>query len=227
MTAGQWPPPASHRPEVPGRRSESQTGCRWAGSALGTRRLTRTRDRRDGSAVSPRGCTVGGIDEPTNVDIHAGQRIHTQDIHPLSGRGPVHATVTYVQGNALASVGLPALTTRHFGPRRPLRRQRKPTECPLSLPLPQRYVDRLQVADTGATWVVRDAPVVQPPVLAGTRDGRGVRAGLSKHEHRHAGARSADQIGEVLTLVYPRVDADGDLREVRIAGTANAASLAA
>ena len=42
-----------------------------------------------------------------------------------------------------------------------------------------------------------------------------------------AGARSADQIGEVLTLVYSRVDADGDLREVRIAGTANAASLAA
>jgi ATP-dependent DNA ligase len=33
-----------------------------------------------------------------------------------------------------------------------------------------------------------------------------------------AGARSADQIGEVVTLVYSRVDADGGLREVRIAG---------
>ena len=35
-----------------------------------------------------------------------------------------------------------------------------------------------------------------------------------------AGARSADQVGEVLTLVYSRVDADGGLREVRIAGPA-------
>jgi hypothetical protein len=59
------------------------------------------------SYTKSRGCTVGGIDGPTNVDIHAGQRIHTQDIHPLSCPGPVHGTVTYVQGNALASVGLP------------------------------------------------------------------------------------------------------------------------
>jgi hypothetical protein len=39
-----------------------------------------------------------------------------------------------------------------------------------------------------------------------------------------AGAGSADQIGEVVTLVYSRVDADGGLREARIAGSANAAS---
>jgi ATP-dependent DNA ligase len=42
-----------------------------------------------------------------------------------------------------------------------------------------------------------------------------------------AGARSADQIGEVLTLVYSRVDADGSLREVRIAGPAYPASAGA
>jgi ATP-dependent DNA ligase len=41
-----------------------------------------------------------------------------------------------------------------------------------------------------------------------------------------AGARSADQIGEVLTLVYSRVDADGDLREVRIAPPAGGPSVA-
>jgi bifunctional non-homologous end joining protein LigD len=42
-----------------------------------------------------------------------------------------------------------------------------------------------------------------------------------------AGARWVDRVGEVLTLVYSRVDADGDLREVRIDGGANAVSVAA
>jgi ATP-dependent DNA ligase len=41
-----------------------------------------------------------------------------------------------------------------------------------------------------------------------------------------AGASLANRIGEVLTLVYSRVDADGDLREVRIGGPASTASLA-
>jgi ATP-dependent DNA ligase len=42
-----------------------------------------------------------------------------------------------------------------------------------------------------------------------------------------AGASWADRIGEVVTLVYSRVDADGDLREVRIAGSGSSASVAA
>jgi hypothetical protein len=59
------------------------------------------------SYAKSHGCTVGGIGEPTNVDIHAGQRIHMQDFHPLSCPGAVHGIVTYVQGNALGSLGLP------------------------------------------------------------------------------------------------------------------------
>lgn len=59
------------------------------------------------SYAKSHGCTVGGVDDPTNVDIHAGQRIQMQDIHPLSCPGPVHGTVTYVQGDASAAVGLP------------------------------------------------------------------------------------------------------------------------
>jgi hypothetical protein len=35
-----------------------------------------------------------------------------------------------------------------------------------------------------------------------------------------AGASSADQVGELVSLVYSRVDADGDLREVRLAALA-------
>jgi bifunctional non-homologous end joining protein LigD len=41
-----------------------------------------------------------------------------------------------------------------------------------------------------------------------------------------AGASSVDRVGEAVTLVYSRVDAEGDLREVRIAPV-NAASVAA
>lgn len=40
----------------------------------------------------------------------------------------------------------------------------------------RRYVDRFQVADAGAAWVMREAPVVQPPVSEGARDGRGARS---------------------------------------------------
>lgn len=42
-----------------------------------------------------------------------------------------------------------------------------------------------------------------------------------------AGASWVDHVGEVLTLVYSRVDADGDLREVRVAGPASTAAVAA
>jgi ATP-dependent DNA ligase len=41
------------------------------------------------------------------------------------------------------------------------------------------------------------------------------------------GAGWVDRVGEVLRLVYSRVDADGDLREVRIAGLASTASVPA
>ena len=57
--------------------------------------------------ASSRGCTVGGIDAPTNADIHAGQHIQIQDFHPLSCPGPVHGVIRYVQGGALASLGIP------------------------------------------------------------------------------------------------------------------------
>jgi hypothetical protein len=61
----------------------------------------------DFSYASSPGCTVGGVGGPTNADIHAGQRIHMQDFHPLSCPGPVHGVVRYVQGSALGPLGLP------------------------------------------------------------------------------------------------------------------------
>lgn len=42
----------------------------------------------------------------------------------------------------------------------------------------------------------------------------------------HAGASSVDQIGELVSLVYSRVDADGDLREVRLAARIRAGAAA-
>ena len=57
--------------------------------------------------ASSRGCTVGGIEAPTNADIHAGQHVQMQDFHPLSCPGPVRGVIRYVQGGALASVGVP------------------------------------------------------------------------------------------------------------------------
>jgi hypothetical protein len=48
------------------------------------------------------GCTVGSTGGPTDADIHAGQRIHTQDLHLLSCPGPVHGIVKYVQASPLA-----------------------------------------------------------------------------------------------------------------------------
>ena len=57
------------------------------------------------------GCTVGGVDGPTNADIRAGERVHMQDFHPLSCPGPVHGVVRYVQGSALGLVGLPGSPT--------------------------------------------------------------------------------------------------------------------
>jgi hypothetical protein len=56
---------------------------------------------------------------------------------------------------------------------------------------------------------------------------RGVCAVDGRRVSVLAGASSADQIGEVLTLVYSRVDADAALREVRIAGPADFAAVAA
>jgi bifunctional non-homologous end joining protein LigD len=68
-------------------------------------------------------------------------------------------------------------------------------------------------------------------LLSVRRDRHGQWRGVCDVDGRRvsvlAGGRSADQIGEVLTLLYSRVDADGGLREVRIAGTANASSVAA
>jgi hypothetical protein len=81
-------------------------------------------------------------------------------------------------------------------------------------------------------WLKHKARHTADGVLLSVRRGRhGQWHGVCDVDGRRvsvlAGARSADQIGDVVTLVYSRVDADGDLREVRIAGPANAASLAA
>jgi hypothetical protein len=66
-----------------------------------------SRYQMDLSYAGSHGCTIGGLGGPTNADIHAGQRVHMQDFHPLSCPGPVHGVVRYVQGSALGTVGLP------------------------------------------------------------------------------------------------------------------------
>jgi hypothetical protein len=48
-------------------------------------------------------CTVGAMTGPTDADIHAGQRIHTQDLHLLTCPGPVHGIVKYGQASPLAA----------------------------------------------------------------------------------------------------------------------------
>jgi hypothetical protein len=64
-------------------------------------------------------CTVGAMTGPTDADIHAGQRIHTQDLHLLTCPGPVHGIVKYVQASPLAvgpasSPNLSSLTVGRF-----------------------------------------------------------------------------------------------------------------
>jgi ATP-dependent DNA ligase len=81
-------------------------------------------------------------------------------------------------------------------------------------------------------WLKHKARHTVDGVLSGVgqdRDGqwRGVCDVDGRRVSVLAGASLVDQVGEVLTLVYSRVDADGDLREVRIAGPARAGSVAA
>jgi bifunctional non-homologous end joining protein LigD len=81
-------------------------------------------------------------------------------------------------------------------------------------------------------WLKHKARHTADGVLLGVRQDRdGQWRGVCDVDGRSvsvlAGARWVDQVGEVLTLVYSRVDADGDLREVRIAEPASTASVAA
>jgi bifunctional non-homologous end joining protein LigD len=81
-------------------------------------------------------------------------------------------------------------------------------------------------------WLKHKARYTADGVLLNVRQGRdGQWHGVCDVDGRRvsvlASASWADRAGEVLTLVYSRVDADGDLREVRIDGAAKAASAAA
>ena len=81
-------------------------------------------------------------------------------------------------------------------------------------------------------WLKHKARYTADGLLLSVRQGRdGQWRGVCDVDGRRvsvlAGASWVDRVGEVLTLVYSRVDADGDLREVRIAGPANAPSAAA
>lgn len=74
-------------------------------------------------------------------------------------------------------------------------------------------------------WLKHKARYMANGVVLSVRRGRdGQWHGVCDVDGRRVsvltGSSSADQIGEVLTLAYSRVDADGSLREVRIAGTA-------
>ena len=81
-------------------------------------------------------------------------------------------------------------------------------------------------------WLKHKARYTADGVLLSVRQGRdGQWHGVCDVDGRRvsvlAGATWVDRVGEILTLVYSRVDADGDLREVRIAGPPNVASTAA
>lgn len=81
-------------------------------------------------------------------------------------------------------------------------------------------------------WLKHKARHTVAGVLLSVRQGRdGQWRGVCDVDGRRvsvlAGASWVDRIGEILTLVYSRVDADGDLREVRIAGAASTDSVAA
>jgi ATP-dependent DNA ligase len=74
-------------------------------------------------------------------------------------------------------------------------------------------------------WLKHKARYSVDGVLRSVRRGRdGQWHGVCEVDGRRvsvlAGPSSTDQIGEVLTLAYSRMDADGSLREVRIAGPA-------
>ncbi len=64
----------------------------------------------DVSLARSASCTVGGLQAPTTSDIAAGQRIHIQDLIPLSCSGLIHGSVRYVQSSTPGSpypTGLP------------------------------------------------------------------------------------------------------------------------
>jgi hypothetical protein len=81
-------------------------------------------------------------------------------------------------------------------------------------------------------WLKHKARHTVDGVLVSVRQGRdGQWHGVCDVGGRRvsvlAGPSAVDRIGEVVTLVYSRVDADGDLREVRITAAGSAASVAA
>jgi ATP-dependent DNA ligase len=81
-------------------------------------------------------------------------------------------------------------------------------------------------------WLKHKARFAADGLLVGVRRGRdGQWYGVCDVDGRRvsvlAGASWVDRVGEVLTLVYSRVDTNGDLREVRIGEPAKAGSAAA
>jgi ATP-dependent DNA ligase len=79
-------------------------------------------------------------------------------------------------------------------------------------------------------WLKHKARHTVDGVLLHVRQDRdGQWRGVCDVDHKRvsvlAGPSWIDRVGEVFTLVYSRVDADGDLREVRIAGRAGTASV--
>jgi hypothetical protein len=80
-------------------------------------------------------------------------------------------------------------------------------------------------------WLKHKARYATDAVLLNVRQDRdGHWRGVCDIDGRHvsvlAAANWVDRVGEALTLAYSRVDANGDLREVRIAEPATAGSLA-
>jgi hypothetical protein len=75
------------------------------------------------------------------------------------------------------------------------------------------------------TWVKRKEWFTTPAALCSVRQDRDGRwHALCEFDgrlvHALAGARTAERIGQAVELVYSRVDADGSLREARVAPAA-------
>jgi hypothetical protein len=74
-------------------------------------------------------------------------------------------------------------------------------------------------------WIKRKARFTASAALRSVRQGRDGRWHAlcdldGRRVHALAGTRTAERIGQLVELVYSRVDADGSLREARVAPVA-------
>jgi hypothetical protein len=72
------------------------------------------------------------------------------------------------------------------------------------------------------TWIRRKARFTAPAALRSVHQDRDGRWHAfceldGRRVHALAGARTAERVGQLVELVYSRVDADGSLREARVA----------